>query len=170
MFTATALAASLGMVADNENDILRLFNADTGVVVASLQGSIDQISGDCALSEDESTGFSSNAGRYISVFQISDSAAGKAVDFSTIKISNAGVDMSLSPDGRLLVSTGAQPNNGSCAPGSRAGVLLACAPSRYTVHPAHNVLQLSAYFESDCLKCTEYFFNHETRFFENRRP
>lgn len=107
LITSSAFADSFGMVADNESDLVRLFDTETGVVVASVQGSVGQINGDCALSEDQSTGFSSNAGRNISVFQISDSASGKAVDFSSIEISNAGVDMSLSPDGRLLVSTGA---------------------------------------------------------------
>ena len=105
--TGTVFAAALGMVTDNESDELRLFNAETGVIVASLKGSPGQINGDCALSEDESTGFSSNAGRNISVFRITDSASGTNVDFSSIDISNAGVDMSLSPDGSLLVSTGA---------------------------------------------------------------
>ena len=105
--TGSALAASLGMVTDNESDELRLFDADTGVILASLQGAPGQIVGDCALSEDESTGFSSNAGRNISVFKFSDSNSGTSVDFSSIAISNAGVDMSLSPDGKLLVSTGA---------------------------------------------------------------
>jgi len=107
MVTGTAFAAALGMVTDNESDEMRLFNAETGVIIASLKGSPGQINGDCALSEDESTGFSSNAGRNISVFRFTDSASGKNVDFSSIDISNAGVDMSLSPDGRLLVSTGA---------------------------------------------------------------
>jgi hypothetical protein len=107
LMAGSAFAASLGMVTDNESDELRLFNADTGVVVASLQGSAGLINGDCALSEDESTGFSSNADRRISVFRFSESATGKSVEFSSIEISNAGVDMSLSPDGRLLVSTGA---------------------------------------------------------------
>lgn len=103
----TSSASSLGMVTDNESDALRLFNADTGMVVASLHGAPGQISGDCALSGDGFTGFTSNAGRNISVFRFSDTVAGKSVGFSSIAISNAGVDMSLSPDGRLLVSTGA---------------------------------------------------------------
>jgi len=107
VITSSAFAGSFGMVADNESDMFRLFESETGVVVASVQGSVGRISGDCALSTDESTGFSSNAGRNISVFQISDSASGKDVEFSSIQISNAGVDMSLSPDGLLLVSTGA---------------------------------------------------------------
>lgn len=105
--TGSAFAAALGMVTDNESNELRLFNADTGVILASLQGAPGQIVGDCAISEDESTGFTSNAGRNISVFKFSDAASGSMVDFSSIEISNAGVDMSLSPDGKLLVSTGA---------------------------------------------------------------
>jgi len=107
LMAVSTFAATLGMVTDNESDELRLFEAETGVIVASLKGAIGQINGDCALSKDESTGFTSNAGRNISVFKFSDSASGKTVNFSSIKISNAGVDMSLSPDGRLLISTGA---------------------------------------------------------------
>ena len=100
-------AAALGMVTDNESNELRLFNAESGTIIASLPGSGGRISGDCALSKDESTGFTSSAGRNISVFNFSNSAPGSAVDTTRIEISNAGVDMSLSPDGRLLVSTGA---------------------------------------------------------------
>lgn len=107
MCAETLNAAALGMVTDNESNELRLFNADSGTILASLPRSHGHISGDCALSRDESTGFSSNAGRNISVFNFSDVAAGNAVDISSIEISNAGVDMSLSPDGNLLVSTGA---------------------------------------------------------------
>lgn len=102
-----AFAAALGMVTDNESNELRLFDADTGVILASLLGTPGQINGDCALSKDESTGFTSNARRNISVFKFSGTAAATTVDYSNIEISNAGVDMSLSPDGSLLVSTGA---------------------------------------------------------------
>ncbi len=100
-------AASFGMLTDNQSHELRLFDAGTGMLLASLQGNPGQISGDCALSRDESTGFTSNAGSNISVFRFADAAAGKTADISSIAISNAGVDLSLSPDGRFLVSTGA---------------------------------------------------------------
>ena len=106
-FSATAVAASLGMVTDNESDVFRIFDTETELVLASFQGSEGRISGDCALSQDESTGFASHAGRRISVFELTDSANGKQVDYYGIEIRNAGVDMSLSPDGRLLISTGA---------------------------------------------------------------
>lgn len=105
--SATTFAASLGMVADNQSDEIRLFNADTGVVIASLKGFSGRISGDCALSKDETLGFSSNAANHISVFRFSNAASGNNIDFSSIEISNSGVDMTLSPDGGLLVSTGA---------------------------------------------------------------
>jgi hypothetical protein len=100
-------AAALGLLTDNESNELRLFNAETGSIVASLSGSGGSISGDCALSRDESTGFSSNADSNISVFNVPNSASGHAIDVSHIEISNAGVDMTLSPDGSLLVSVGA---------------------------------------------------------------
>jgi len=107
LVTGTAYAASLGMVTDNRSDELHLFNVETGVTVASLKVAAGQLSGDCALSEDESTGFSSHANQRISVYQLSHPASDDNVDISSIEISNAGVDMSLSPDGRILVSTGA---------------------------------------------------------------
>ena len=107
VFSATAVAASLGMVADSETDVFRVFDAETELVLASFEGSEGRISGDCELSHDESTGFASHAGNRISVFELTDSVDGKQVDFSGIEISNAGVDMSLSPDGQLLISTGA---------------------------------------------------------------
>lgn len=105
--TATAFSASLGMVADNESDVFQLFDANTGVLVASLQAEQGRVSADCALSTDETTGFSSHANRHISIFQLVESLTGQDAVYSSIEISNAGVDMSLSPDGRLLVSTGA---------------------------------------------------------------
>lgn len=107
LFSGTAFSASLGMVADNESDMFQLFDADTGVLIASLQGEPGRVSADCALSEDESTGFSSHANRHISIFQLGDSLNGRDAVYASIEISNTGVDMSLSPDGRLLVSTGA---------------------------------------------------------------
>ena len=103
----TVDAASLGMVVDNKSFELRLFNADTDVVVTSLKTTTSQLSGDCALSADESLGFSSHADNRISVYELALPVAAAEVDTSSIEISNAGVDMSLSPDGSLLVSAGA---------------------------------------------------------------
>lgn len=74
---------------------------------ASINGEMGRVSGDCALSRDQVTGFSSHANRRIAVYQLSEYATDEGVDISSIEISNAGVDMSLSPDGRLLVSVGA---------------------------------------------------------------
>lgn len=107
LVSGAAHAANLGMVADNGSDELRFFDIDSGTVVASLRGSTGMLSGDCALSRDESVGFSSHANQQISVYQLSRLGTGENVDISTIDISNAGVDMSLSPDGSMLVSTGA---------------------------------------------------------------
>lgn len=105
--TEAGYAAGFGLVTDNESKETRLFNTESGGIVASLQGSHGTIGGDCALSRDESTGFSSNAGRNISVFRFPASAPGKTIEITSVEISNAGVDMSLSPDGSMLVSTGA---------------------------------------------------------------
>ena len=107
LFTGSAYAATLGMVVDNQSDELRLFDIDTGTVVASLQGSSSPVSGDCALSSDQVTGFSSHANQHIAVYELSTQPGVESIDISSIEISNAGLDMSLSPDGSLLVSVGA---------------------------------------------------------------
>jgi len=107
LYAGSGFAAALGLLTDNETDELHLFDAGTGSVIASLQGNPGRIGGDCALSRDESTGFTSNAGRHISVFRFSAGMAGGTAEISSIAISNAGVDLSLSPDGRYLVSVGA---------------------------------------------------------------
>jgi len=107
LYAGSCFAAALGLLTDNETDELHLFDATTGSVIASLQGNPGRINGDCALSGDESTGFTSNAGRNISVFRFSAGTTDRAAEISSIAISNAGVDLSLSPDGRYLVSVGA---------------------------------------------------------------
>jgi len=107
LYTGASFAAALGLLTDNETDELHLFDTGTGSVIASLHGRPGRINGDCALSGDESTAFTSNAGRNISVFRFSAATAGDTAEISSIEISNAGVDLSLSPDGRYLVSVGA---------------------------------------------------------------
>ncbi len=107
LINSTVLAASLGMVADNANDVVKLFDVESGAIVASINGETGRISGDCALSRDQVTGFSSHANQRIAVYQLSEYSTDEGVGVSSIEISNAGVDMSLSPDGRLLVSVGA---------------------------------------------------------------
>jgi len=102
-----AYAAAFGMLTDNESDELRLFDASTGIVVARLQGSPGRIQGDCTMSQDETRGFSSHANHKVSVFQFAETAIGQSANLTSIDISNAGVDMSLSPDGGLLVAPGA---------------------------------------------------------------
>jgi len=109
--SGAVLASSFGMVTDNASDETRLFDTQTGELVASLRGSASTMTGDCALSEDESTGFSSQANQKIAVFQLSRLAAGEEVGVSSIDISNAGLDLTLSPNGRLLVSAGAGNTN-----------------------------------------------------------
>ena len=107
LYAGSCFAAALGLLTDNETDQLHLFDAGTGSVIASLQGSPGRINGDCALSGDETTGFTSNAGRNISVFRFISASTGRTAEVSSIAISNAGVDLSLSPDGHYLVSVGA---------------------------------------------------------------
>lgn len=107
LYAGSSFSASLGLLTDNQTDQLHLFDAGTGSVIASLQGSPGRINGDCALSSDETTGFTSNAGRNISVFRFIATTRERTAEVSSIAISNAGVDLSLSPDGHYLVSVGA---------------------------------------------------------------
>lgn len=107
LFSHAAWSASLGMVVDNAVDELRLFDAETGATVVSLKGTSSRVSGDCALSADQVTGYSSHANQRIAVYELSSQPGFSSIDISDIEISNAGVDMSLSPGGDLLVSVGA---------------------------------------------------------------
>ena len=107
LISSTAVASSLGMVADNASDELRVFDVESGVIVASLKGAASRVSGDCALSSDQATGFSSHANQHIAVYEFPTQPGVENIDISSIEISNAGLDMSLSPDGSLLVSVGA---------------------------------------------------------------
>jgi hypothetical protein len=107
LLSGPILAAPLGMATDHETDKSRYFEIETGIVVATLQESSGRINGDCAVSNDETRGFSSNANQMVSVLQFSKTTLGQSVNLTSIDISNAGVDMSLSPDGALLVTTGA---------------------------------------------------------------
>jgi hypothetical protein len=95
------------MVADNATDEMRLFDVETGATVASLKGTTSRISGDCAMSRDQVTGYSSHANQRIAVYTLSEQGDAASIDVADIEISNAGVDMSLSPGGDLLVSVGA---------------------------------------------------------------
>ena len=107
LLSGPILAAPLGMATDHETDKSHQFETETRNVLATLQESSGRINGDCAISNDETRGFSSNANHMVSVLQFSKTTLGQSVDLTSIDISNAGVDMSLSPDGALLVTTGA---------------------------------------------------------------
>lgn len=107
LHASPGFAAAFGLLTDNATRELHLFEAGSGSVIATLHGSDGRIGGDCALSGDGSTGFTSNAGRNISVFRFAGTPRGASAKVSSIAISNAGVDLSLSPDGRYLVSVGA---------------------------------------------------------------
>lgn len=107
VMSTSAQASWFGMVADNASDELRLFDVKTGITLASLKGTNSRVSGDCALSHDQARGFSSHANRQIAVYELSMQAGTQNIDISNVEISNAGVDMSLSPDGGWLVSVGA---------------------------------------------------------------
>lgn len=107
LMSSVAAASSLGMVADNDSDELRVFDVETGVALASLKGAASRVSGDCLMSSDQVTGFSSHANQHIAVYDLSMQSGVQSIDISSIEISDAGLDMSLSPDGSLLVSVGA---------------------------------------------------------------
>ncbi|MGD9265700.1 MAG: hypothetical protein PVJ71_07970 [Lysobacterales bacterium] len=107
VFSVNTWAAALGMVTDNATDELRLFDVETGATVASLKGTTSRVSGDCAMSRDQVTGYSSHANQRIAVYTLSEQGDAPTIHMSDIEISNAGMDMSLSPGGDLLVSVGA---------------------------------------------------------------
>jgi hypothetical protein len=96
----------LGMVSDNGSKLVVLFNADLDTVTASLDATPGRAIGDCALSSDESLGFSTSSSHEITFIEITREPAGPRGTGNRVPISNLGVDMALSPDETFLVMAG----------------------------------------------------------------
>lgn len=100
-----AWSATLGMMADNSGKHIRVFDAQTDFITLDITAMPGNATGDCAVSSDERLGFTTNSAQLISFIDLQ---PGQAIDLkqSSTPISNLGVDMTLSPDNRFLVSAG----------------------------------------------------------------
>jgi hypothetical protein len=94
------------MVSDNGADTVSLFDADQDTVTASLDTSAGLAVGDCVMSAAGDRGFSTSSSSEIAFFEIAGDSGTLVSAAEVIRISNPGVDLSLSPDGAFLVMAG----------------------------------------------------------------
>jgi hypothetical protein len=102
MAATAAMAATIGMVADNSTRSVTVFDADTDsilgtVFIDSPSGSI----GDCSITPDQTLGFVTDFKFHVWVIDLTTSPPSLAPD--PILISNYGEDTAISPDGKFLV-------------------------------------------------------------------
>jgi hypothetical protein len=101
-----AAAASLGLVSDNQSNLVNVFDADADTVTSMLDVSQGMVLGDCAVASDEKRGFTSSNNNEITFLSLGGSTAHEKANRKSVAISNLGVDMALSPDDSFLVTAG----------------------------------------------------------------
>jgi hypothetical protein len=99
-------AKTLGMVADNTTDSVTVFDADTHVVLRTVSIPPSFVIGDVLITPDLKRGFVTNADFEVFVIDLTTSPSTLAAGTNPIPISNSGFDLSISPDGKLLVVSG----------------------------------------------------------------
>jgi WD40 repeat protein len=104
-------ARTLGMVANNTTNSVTVFDADTYAVLGTVPVPPGgEVVGDVLITPDLKLGFVTNFGYEVSVINLTTSPPTLAGGTNPILISNAGEDLSISPDGKfLLVSDGSAP-------------------------------------------------------------
>lgn len=95
-------ARTLGLVADNTESSVTVFDADTDTVLGSLAIPPGTI-GDVLITPDQRWGFVTNFNNEVFVIDLTTSPPRLAEGTNPIRISNFGEDLSLSPDGKFLV-------------------------------------------------------------------
>jgi len=100
----SAMAANLGMVADNATHSVIVFDADTDTVLGTVAlPSPNVVTGDCSITPDQTRGFVTDFTSRIHVIDLTASPPSLAGGPNPIPISNFGEDTSISPDGQFLV-------------------------------------------------------------------
>jgi len=100
--TPTVSAKTLGMVADNTESAVTVFDADTDTVLGSVFITGHPI-GDVLITPDQTRGFVTNFNSEVFVIDLTASPPRLAEGPNPIPISNFGEDLSISPDGKFLV-------------------------------------------------------------------
>jgi len=99
-----ASAQRIGLVADNTNDAVTVFDAETREALASFDISGNVI-GDCLIAPHFELGFVTTFNRTIYVVDLSGEAPRLADGVNPIRTTNPGEDLALSADGRFLIVT-----------------------------------------------------------------
>ncbi len=95
-------ARTLGLVADNTESSVTIFDADTDTVLGSVPIPPGTI-GDVLITLDQRWGFVTNFKNEIFVIDLAASPPRLAEGTNPIRISNLGEDLAISPDGKFLV-------------------------------------------------------------------
>lgn len=103
-----ATAQDLGMVGDDDNDSITVFDADTGQVWGTIALPTTGFAvGDCAVTPDQSLGFVTDWYMNVHVIDLTQRPPVLAGGINPITVNSIGVDLEITPDGKfLLVSTG----------------------------------------------------------------
>ena len=100
-----ATAQSIGMVADMETASVTVFNADTDTVLGGVAiGGSYPYASDCVITQDRTLGFVTDFDGGVWVIDLTTSPPSLAAGTNPILVSNWCADLSLSPDGRFLVT------------------------------------------------------------------
>jgi hypothetical protein len=97
-------ARTLGLVADNTESTVTVFDADTDSVLGTVPIPPGTI-GDVLITPDQKRGFVTNFNNEVSVIDLTASPPRLAEGTNPIRISNFGEDLSISPDGKYLVAS-----------------------------------------------------------------
>src|SRR5918996_5929991 len=103
-------ARTLGMVANGSQDALTIpvtvFDADTHAVLGTVFIAVGGFNSDVLITPDLKRGFVTNFGNQVFVIDLTTSPPSLAGGTNPIPISNSGLDLSISPDGKFLVVSG----------------------------------------------------------------
>ena len=98
-----ARAQTLGMVVDNAQHKVVVFNADTDSVLGSVQIGAGEVTGDCSVTGDQSLGFATDFNSRVWVIDLTTTPPSLAAGTNPIIISNRSEDTALSPDQEFLL-------------------------------------------------------------------
>jgi hypothetical protein len=101
-WTTSVPAQSIGMVVDDNNAAVTVFDAATDTVIGTVPIG-PGVHGDCAITMDGSLGFATDFNGGVWVIDLTTTPPSLAAGTNPIAISNFGEDLSLSPDGKFLV-------------------------------------------------------------------
>ncbi len=99
-------AATVGIAVDGESRSAVVFDADADVVIGAIEIATLSGTGDCAVTSDGTLGFVSDGNHQIWVLDLSAQPPELAPGPNPIFLSVSGEDVSVSPDGDLLVVSG----------------------------------------------------------------